>query len=434
MSHTDSSARAPSSPIYHRIRPDFTIPREVQTPDPFRDEFCTIGDSPLPYAGIHTRRDVDEKGVFKGVQIIQVHGIRTDTTKRKDPRAIGVAWLKLTQYYDLVYHRLKQHWVISCVALIATIVGCSLGIGWAFRLRTFNIADPDNMSDSMVQLSANIVNVDPLEQKMTLDWVINYNCEAIGCPDVNIYFDSNTLRTDSGSSQTPSNTKPDPVFTVNGGNVLTMRNNTDRRPSSLTFRTDVAISNAHTHRTLQSYPYDKYDTELVFFAEEAITNNSVSIAIVKTTGIAVGFSIQLHDTTDDRDNFGTVIKNIEITRGTAVRLYAISIVLAIWLVTLTFMATCVVNVFFGKGISAGVLVLPIGTLFAFTQLRATLPGAPEGFGAVIDFMGLLPCLALLTFCSVFMTAIFLHRNPEHDAPRWRRITHGKRARSNSFPA
>lgn len=44
------------------------------------------------------------------------------------------------------------------------------------------------------------------------------------------------------------------------------------------------------------------------------------------------------------------------------------------LVTLTFMTTCVVSVFFGKGMSPGVLVLPIGTLFAFTQLRATLPG------------------------------------------------------------
>lgn len=90
--------------------------------------------------------------MFKGVQILQVDGIGTDMTKRKDPTAIGTAWLKLRHYYDLVYHRLKQHWIISCVAVIATIVGCSLGIGWAFRLRTFNIADPDNMSDSMVQL------------------------------------------------------------------------------------------------------------------------------------------------------------------------------------------------------------------------------------------------------------------------------------------
>lgn len=69
--------------------------------------------------------------------------------------------------------------------------------------------------------------------------------------------DRNTLRADPSNSQVQSNVKPDPIFTINGGNVLAMRNNTDRRPSSLTFRTDVAISNANTHRTLQSYPYDK---------------------------------------------------------------------------------------------------------------------------------------------------------------------------------
>lgn len=116
-----------------------------------------------------------------------------------------------------------------------------------------------------------------------------------------------------------------------------------------------------------------------------------------------GFNVQLQNTTDIKDNFGTVIKNIEVTRGPVVRLYAIFIVLVICarialrhqptrranglpqlgLVTLTFMATCVLNVFFGKGISSGVLVLPMGTLFAFTQLRATLPGAPEGFGACV---------------------------------------------------
>ncbi|OBZ67164.1 hypothetical protein A0H81_12816 [Grifola frondosa] len=121
---------------------------------------------------------------------------------------------------------------------------------------------------------------------------------------------------------------------------------------------------------------------VIFFAEEANNNNSVSIAIVKTTGIAVGFNAQLQNISDV-DNFGTVVKNVEVTRGPVVRLYALFIVLVIWLVTLTFMATCVVNVFFGKGISSGVLVLPMGTLFAFTQLRSTLPGAPDGFGAII---------------------------------------------------
>ncbi|EIW63352.1 uncharacterized protein TRAVEDRAFT_112912 [Trametes versicolor FP-101664 SS1] len=327
---------------------------------------------------------------------------------------------------------MKQHWIIFCAVLLAIIVSGSLAIGWAFRLRTFNIADPGS-TDSIVQLSANMINVDPIGQQMTVDWIINYECESIGCPDVNVYFDSNTLITDPTDSRVQSNVKPDPIFTIDGGNVLAKRNNTDRRSSSLTFRTNVAISNANTHRTLQSYPFDKYDTELVLFAEEAITNNSVSIAIVKTTGIAVGFSVQLHNTTNDMDSFGTVIKNIEVTRGAVVRLYAIFIVLVIWLVTLMFMAICVISVFFGKGMSSGVLVLPMGTLFAFTQLRSTLPGAPVGFGAVIDFMGLLPCLAILTFCSVFMTAVFLHRNPEHDAPRWQRAQPREGRRSSSYP-
>ena len=95
---------------------------------------------------------------------------------------------------------------------------------------------------------------------MILDWNIDYECEPIGCPDVNIYFDAyvsrppsshtvcdavcyrNTLRSDSSGSTIASNVKPDPIFMINGGNVLAMRNNTDRRPSALTFRTDVAIT------------------------------------------------------------------------------------------------------------------------------------------------------------------------------------------------
>ena len=122
--------------------------------------------------------------------------------------------------------------------------------------------------------------------------------------------------------------------------------------------------------------------------------------VVLLTWTSSGFNVQLQNTSDPHDNFQTLIKNIEVTRGPVVRLYAIFIVLVIcrylvvngavsasdWdclptgLVTLTFMATCLMCVFFGKGISSGVLVLPMGTLFAFTQLRSTLPGAPEGFG------------------------------------------------------
>ncbi|KAI0675257.1 hypothetical protein C8Q78DRAFT_1067059 [Trametes maxima] len=427
MSYADDSAHPLPSPTHNRVRSESTIAEEVIPPNRFQDALSTIVDLNMPYE--HTHAQHVQNGDFKekGIQRVTEPENATETKIPLSPM-----WLWIGDTYDLWYHRLKQHWILFCVLLLAGIVGSSLGIGWRFRLRTFNIADPDSIHNSTVQLSANLVDVDPTGQVMTLDWDIDYRCGSIGCPDVNIYFDSNTLRSDPSNSHAQSNIKPDPIFLVNGDNVLAMRNNTDRRPSALTFRTDVAISNANTHRTLQSYPYDKYDTQLVFFAERADTNDSVSIAIVRTTGIAVGFNVQLQNTTDIRDRFGTVIKNIEVTRGPVIRLYAIFIVTVVWLVTLIFMVTCVMNVFFGKGISSGVLVLPMGTLFAFTQLRSTLPGAPEGFGAVIDFMGLLPCLAILTFCSIFMTAIFLFRDPEHDRPRWNWSKPGEGRRRDTY--
>ena len=38
-------------------------------------------------------------------------------------------------------------------------------------------------------------------------------------------------------------------------------------------------------------------------------------------------------------------------------------------------------VFFGFRQRGEVLIIPVGTLFAFTQLRQSMPGAPAGFGA-----------------------------------------------------
>jgi len=49
----------------------------------------------------------------------------------------------------------------------------------------------------------------------------------------------------------------------------------------------------------------------------------------------------------------------------------------ITLILLLVMLTCV---FFGFRQKGEVLVVPVATLFAFTQLRQSMPGAPAGFG------------------------------------------------------
>lgn len=50
------------------------------------------------------------------------------------------------------------------------------------------------------------------------------------------------------------------------------------------------------------------------------------------------------------------------------------------LITLILLLVMVTSVFFGFKQKSEVLVIPVATLFAFTQLRQSMPGAPDGFG------------------------------------------------------
>ena len=61
------------------------------------------------------------------------------------------------------------------------------------------------------------------------------------------------------------------------------------------------------------------------------------------------------------------------------------------MITLILLLVMITTVFFGFRQKGEVLVLPVATLFAFTQLRRSMPGAPEGFGmplySFFDFTG-----------------------------------------------
>ncbi len=50
------------------------------------------------------------------------------------------------------------------------------------------------------------------------------------------------------------------------------------------------------------------------------------------------------------------------------------------MVTFMFGLITIGTMFFGYRQRNEILVVPIVTLFAFIQLRASMPGAPEGFG------------------------------------------------------
>ncbi|KAJ2919396.1 hypothetical protein MD484_g1039, partial [Candolleomyces efflorescens] len=61
------------------------------------------------------------------------------------------------------------------------------------------------------------------------------------------------------------------------------------------------------------------------------------------------------------------------------------------------------------GIYSEMFVVPVGALFAFTSIRANLPGAPDGFGTTLDMFSILPVLIIMSFCSFALLLIVLYR-------------------------
>ena len=53
------------------------------------------------------------------------------------------------------------------------------------------------------------------------------------------------------------------------------------------------------------------------------------------------------------------------------------------IITLILALVMITTVFFGFKQRGEVLVIPVATLFAFTQLRQSMPGAPDGFGDIV---------------------------------------------------
>ena len=142
----ETSARPAVSPTHNRVLSDSSVTVEhVISPNRFQDSLTEMVASPLPYTGLRSPRELDEKGDLKA-----------ETTAIVDePEPVGwrasPTWIKLTLQYDLAYHYLKQRWGFFCAFLLVGIVCCSIAIGWRFRLKTFNIADPDSVHDSIVR-------------------------------------------------------------------------------------------------------------------------------------------------------------------------------------------------------------------------------------------------------------------------------------------
>ncbi|KAF8989866.1 hypothetical protein BDQ17DRAFT_1434178 [Cyathus striatus] len=265
--------------------------------------------------------------------------------------------------------------VLFCITCIST----GIGVGYGLKVKNFDGSDDDGSVIRTVVLGADLISVDPDASTMTMDWFILFdNCAGNStCPPVSIYFDNNLLQIgdDSSNVNQTNQIQEDPIFTW-----YPNEENSDYftspvfRSKSLLFNS-VRKSDQNEDSTLQDYPFD------------------VGFKASSDGGLS-----GLSDT--------AYANTITLQRSGLIKTYVLTIVIGVWLVTLTFVGSTM-KVIFRFEQPKEVFAIPIATLFAFTTLRTTMPGAPPGFGAII---GLLPCLAIITVTSVVLLAYMVISN------------------------
>ncbi|KAK0468811.1 hypothetical protein IW261DRAFT_1612761 [Armillaria novae-zelandiae] len=160
------------------------------------------------------------------------------------------------------------------------------------------------------------------------------------------------------------------------------------------------------------YPFDRYRAYTSFFGREALTNRAAPLGIMTKSG--TNFSSGLEMTIPRiRDDEATMI--VQCT--TIVVAYCLILIITFWLITLMITLLTITTVDFRFLQKNEIAVVLVGTVFAGIQLRSLMPGVPEGFGCILDILGLLPCLVLLSISAIAMISIYIFIDPDDPSRR-----------------
>jgi len=163
-----------------------------------------------------------------------------------------------------------------------------------------------------------------------------------------------------------------------------------------------------TGPSLQWYPLDIYFAQFSLFAQLNSTKASVGILTNTPFGSPVNFRVNLDKKQSQNTDEGLFLR-LDVRRSGGVRFLVMIMVSANWLATIAFLWITVASLLWPEKVVKELFVIPIAALFAFTSVRSNMPGAPAGFGAFMDFVGILPNLASMAIFSATLLLVVLFR-------------------------
>ncbi|KAK0430965.1 hypothetical protein EV421DRAFT_2041515 [Armillaria borealis] len=318
------------------------------------------------------------------------------------------------------------------LAFVIVVPVLCIVLGKTLHPAEFAYIDLDSNDDvpRNIYLHADLTSADLKQGTMVIDWSIIWDtCDSTStnCTSVNIYFNANLLQhSDTNSSEPSDNNRPTvPTFIWN----VTADDQDYYLSNSPKFQTELFVFPQHKYGAIHEvrhtyssdvyYPFDRYYAEVLAFAEDSITNESVPLVLDSTAGLVEGLKISadvVNPSALAQAGLPQLIGiAVTLERGTLIKIYCIVITVIFWLITIMICLVMIMTVGFGFQQRNEIVVVPVGTVFAFTQLRSTMPGAPDGFGDILDFVGVLPCLVLLSISAVTMVGIYIFTDPAQDS-------------------
>ncbi|KAK0477784.1 hypothetical protein IW261DRAFT_1420635 [Armillaria novae-zelandiae] len=165
--------------------------------------------------------------------------------------------------------------------------------------------------------------------------IVMDTCVTSNCTEVNIFFDTDLFPDAKHEDSSYSNNKPtNPIFVWNVTDLNIGMDAYLSRDNDPTFLTELII-------------YPEYD-----YTQHALDRSHASLVYYPF----------------DRMPSSTLLSSPTFSMG---------------LVTLMICLIMIATVVFGFRQRNEIVVVPIGTVFAFNQLRSSMPGAPDGFGDIL---------------------------------------------------
>ncbi|PPQ74472.1 hypothetical protein CVT26_001109 [Gymnopilus dilepis] len=142
--------------------------------------------------------------------------------------------------------------------------------------------------------------------------------------------------------------------------------------------------------TLQDYPFDVYAAPLTLYVRNPQTGTIMAPNISRSFGVAVNFEISLKQSfLLENQLYNLPLESklqlvFQVERSKATKMFVVMVAITNWLAAGAFLIVfATALVYHSHEIYSEMFVVPIGTVFAFTSIRANFPGAPDGFGQLM---------------------------------------------------